>query len=475
MFAEITAAPQPHSMWPFVVLLVSLVFVIVSISYLRVHAFLALIAAAILAGVLAEHLPDDGNTVAQHCVRAVELTTSEFGRVAAAVGIAIALACVIAVCVMESGAADKVVRRFLAIFGERNAGVALLVSTYVLSIPIFFDTMFLLMLPLAMTLAMRTGKDYLLYVLAICCGGVITHSMTVPHPGPMAMVDNLKVDVGLSIFAGLAVGVVPAAGGWFVSKWLNRKLRYELRETPGFPWKDLQRTIEKPESELPGFFISILPVLLPIVLIGGASAAKVATAHNALSALSMMEFIGNKNVALLVGAAAAVIILARVKKLNLRQIAELLDPPLQTSGAAILITSAGGAFGLMLKDAGVGDVIQSLAKDHHVNLIVLSYAIALVIRIAQGSATIAMLTTTAIVYPLMADGSLPFHPIYIFLSTGFGAMGVSWMNDSGFWIVSKLTGFTERETLASWTVLLAAISLIGFVTTLALSIVLPLK
>jgi GntP family gluconate:H+ symporter len=473
MFAEIAAAPQPQSMWPLVILLVSLVFVVVAISYLRIHAFLALIAAAILAGVLAKHLPDEGNTVAQHCVRAVELTTSEFGRTAAAVGISIALACVIAVCVMESGAADKVVRRFLAIFGEHRAGIALLVSTYVLSIPIFFDTMFLLMLPLAMTLAMRTGKDYLLYVLAICCGGVITHSMTVPHPGPMAMVDNLKVDVGLSIFAGLAVGIVPAIGGWFVSKWLNRRLNFELRETPGFPWKDLQRTIEKPESELPGFFISIFPVLLPIVLIGGASLAKVVAGNN--PALNMMEFIGNKNVALLLGAVAAVIILARVKKFSLRQIAELLDPPLQTSGAAILITSAGGAFGLMLKNAGVGDVIQGLAKAHHVNLVVLSFAIALVIRIAQGSATIAMLTTTAIVYPLMADGSLPFHPIYIFLSTGFGAMGVSWMNDSGFWIVSKLTGFTERETLASWTVLLAAISLIGFITTLALSAVLPLK
>jgi GntP family gluconate:H+ symporter len=379
---------------------------------------------------------------------------------------------VIAVCLMESGAADKVVRRFLAVFGEKRASFALLISTYVLSIPIFFDTMFLLMVPLAMTLAIRTRKDYLLYVLSICAGGVVTHSMVVPHPGPMAMVDNLKVDVGLSVIAGIAVGIVPAVGGWLVALRLNRKLKFELRETSGFPFKDLHKSIARPESELPGFAASVLPVILPIVLIAGASLVKVVV-HDPTSPWTVMEFIGNKNIALLAGAIVAVIVLARSKKMNLRQIGDLMDAPLQTAGVVILITSAGGAFGLMLKNAGVGNAIQFMAKDHHMNLVVLSFAIALVLRIAQGSATVAMLATSSMIYPMMT--ALPYHPIYIFLSTGFGAMGISWMNDSGFWVVSKLTGFTERETLASWTVLLAAISLIGFVTTLVLSIVLPLK
>jgi GntP family gluconate:H+ symporter len=474
MLAEIVLTPMPNgSLWPFVVLMVSLVFVIGAISVLRVHAFLALIAAALLAGILAARLPDEtGNSKAQHCVRAIELTTSEFGKTAGAIGIAIGLACVIAVCLMESGAADKVVRRFLAVFGEKQASFALLISTYVLSIPIFFDTMFLLMVPLAMTLAIRTRKDYLLYVLSICAGGVVTHSMTVPHPGPMAMVDNLKIDVGLSVIAGIVVGIIPAVGGWFVARRLNRRLKLELRETSGFPFKDLHKSIERPESELPGFTASILPVLLPIALIAGASLVKVLV-HDPASRWTVMEFIGNKNIALLVGAVVAVIVLARVKKMNLRQIGDLMDAPLQTAGVVILITSAGGAFGLMLKNAGVGDAIQFMAKDHHVNLVVLSFAIALVLRIAQGSATVAMLATSSMVYPMMT--ALPYHPIYIFLSIGFGAMGVSWMNDSGFWVVSKLTGFTERETLASWTVLLAAISIIGFVTTLVLSLVIPLK
>jgi GntP family gluconate:H+ symporter len=475
MFSELAVTPlHDASLWPLVVLFVSLVFIITAISVLRIHAFLALIAAALLAGILSSRLPDEtGKSAVEHCVRAIELTTTEFGRTAGTIGVAIGLACVIAVCLMESGAADKVVRRFLAVFGEKQASLALLLSTYILSIPIFFDTMFLLMLPLAMTLALRTGKDYLLYVLAICAGGVVTHSLIVPHPGPMAMVDNLKIDVGFSVIAGMVVGIVPAFGGWLVARRLNKSLRLGLRETPGFPWKDLHKSIARPESELPGFAVSILPVILPILLIGGASLVK--TICPPTSPWQFMEFVGNKNIALMVGAVISVVVLARVKTMSLRQIGDLLDPTLQTAGAVILITSAGGAFGLMLKNAGVGDAIQFMTKDHHINLIILAYAIALILRIAQGSATVAMLATSSMIYPIMTSSSLPYHPIYLFLSIGFGAMGVSWMNDSGFWIVSKLTGFTERETLASWSVLLAAISLIGFMTTLVLSFLLPFK
>jgi gluconate:H+ symporter, GntP family len=259
---------------------------------------------------------------------------------------------------------------------------------------------------------------------------------------------------------------------WLVARRLNRSLKLDLRETTGFPLQDLHKSIGRPESDLPGFLASIAPVVMPIILITGASVTKVLVG-NTDSAWSMMEFFGNKNVALLIGAVIGAIVLVRARRLKLQQIGSLLEPSLQTAGVAILITSAGGAFGLMLKNAGVGEAIQFVAKDHHLNLVVLSFAIAAVLRIAQGSATVAMLATSSIIYPLMA--SLAYHPIYIFLSIGFGAMSVSWMNDSGFWIVSKLTGFTERETLASWTVLLVAISLIGFVTTLLLSVVLPLR
>jgi GntP family gluconate:H+ symporter len=518
MHTPILAAIGGSVLWPFVVLLVSIAFVVIAISYFRIHAFLALILAALLAGVLAQRLPGGyprgsteserallkaaadrkGEKLKSHWTRAIELTTEEFGRTAGNIAISIGLASIIGLCLLESGAADKVVRRFLAAFGEKKAGFALLTSTYLLSVPIFFDTMFMLMAPLAKALQLRTGKDYMLYVLCICAGGVVTHSMTVPHPGPLAMVDNLKVDVGLSIFAGFVVGIIPALGGYWVAKWINRRLQVPVRDTPGSSAAELNQIVQKPESQLPGFFMSLVPVVLPIVLISIASLTVVIQASAtegrqwASSIITLFggpvgfgqfsqiaEFIGNKNVALMVGAVAALILVARQKGYTLGQLEPLIGPPLETAGIIILITSAGGAFGLMLKNAGMADAIKTVASGFDLNLLVLSYAVALVIRIAQGSATVAMLTTSAMIYPMIdpaAGGTAPpYHPIYLFLVIGFAAMGVSWMNDSGFWVVSRLGGLTERETLRSWTVLLTAISFIGFCTTMILATLLPFR
>jgi len=172
--------------WPFVVLVVCVAFVIVAISKLRLHAFLALILAALLAGVMAASLPADPKAPGKgKLLRAVELCTEEFGTTAGKLSIVVGMATLIGMCMMQSGAADKVVRRFLAVTGEKRAGLALLTATYFLSIPIFFDTMFMLMVPIAMALALRTGGSFVLYVLAICGAGVTTHSMTVPHRGPL--------------------------------------------------------------------------------------------------------------------------------------------------------------------------------------------------------------------------------------------------------------------------------------------------
>lgn len=500
------------SYWPFVILVVSVGFVMLGISKLRLPAFVALIGAALIAGLMAEKLPDsrESSPLAEtfpdpgksapkfHLARAIEMTATEFGKTAGGIAISIVLAGIIGMCLMESGAADKVVRRFLGVFGEKNAGVALLLSTYVLSVPIFFDTMFMLMVPLAKALRIRTGKDYLLYVLVICAGGVTTHSMTVPHPGPMAMVENLKVDVGLSILAGFLVGLPAALGGWLFARWLNGRMEIPLRETPGSSLEDLRKAVDKPESQLPGFLWSISPVVVPILLISfasffvvaqGAAAEGRAWANGLVSAfgglpgffaaMKWAEFIGDKNIALFVGTALAVVLLMRQRKVRFGELEKLFGPPLETAGTIILITAAGGAFGLMLRNAGMADAIKAVALDYKINLLVLGYAVALVLRVAQGSATVAMLTTSAMLYPLTVDAAgattLACHPMYLFLVIGFGAFSCSWMNDSGFWVVSRLGGMTEKETLKTWTPLLTVVSLIGFVATLLLAAVLPFR
>jgi len=483
--------------WPFVVLAASIVFIIVAISWWRLHAFLALLLASLLAGMLAHRdswgvVGKDGKEVIySHWVGVVELIAKGLGDTARDIAISIALASVIGMCLMESGAADKVVRRFLKVFGEKRAGWALLWSTYILSIPIFFDTMFMLMVPLAKALRVRTGKDYLLYLLCICCGGMITHALTIPHPGPIAMVDTLQVDIGLSLVAGLLGGLLPAAICYGVCVLLNSRMVVPLRDS-----SFNEERSDKPESELPSFFWSILPVLLPIVLIGFSSLFRVISdgatgpigrqvdwcvalyqvfggSDGFVSVRGVVDFIGHKNIALLIGAAVAMWVLAKERGFGKEKLESLIGPPLETAGMIILITSAGGAFGGMLRAAKVGDAVKTAAEGQAINLILLSFAVSLVIRIAQGSATVAMLTTASMIAPMLGTIELEFNRLYIYLAIGFGASSCSWMNDSGFWVVSRLSGMTQRETLQSWTILSTAIAFTGLIVTLIASVLMP--
>jgi GntP family gluconate:H+ symporter len=492
-------AATSASYWPFVVLAISVAFIIIGISVLRMHAFVALILAALLAGVLANKsswdiVQKDGSVKAMSSmVGVVEMVSKGLGDTARDIAISIALAAIIGMCLMESGGADKVVRRFLAFFGEKHAGWALLWSTFILSAPIFFDTMFMLMVPLAMALRMRTGKDYTLYLMAICCGGTVTHSMTVPHPGPVAVVDDLHLNVGESIIGGMLIGAITCVFGFMFSQWLNRRTEVPLRATGGVSLDDLKGESMKPESELPSFFWSMTPVLLPIILISLTTVFELAHKGAATGAgwgvalvnlfggdqgftavRAWVDFIGHKNIALFIGAAISLWVLAKQRGLGLKKVEALVGPPLETAGMIILITSAGGAFGLALRSAGVGDAVKVLAQGYSLNLVLLGWIVAAVVRVAQGSATVAMLTTSSIMAPMLVGTQLGCHPVYLFTAIGFGAMFCSWMNDSGFWVVNRLSGMTEKETLRTWSLQLTADSIIGLLVTLVLSKLLPM-
>ena len=485
----VTGAASALSYWPLIVLGISMAFIIVGIAVLRIHPFLVLSLAAILVGLLADQLP--GVPPMNPLVQAVELSMSEFGKAAGSIAFVILLAAIIGMCMLESGAADKIVRRSIAVLGEKRAPIALLASGFFLSIPVFFDTVFFLLIPLARALALRTGRNYVLYVLAICTGGVLTHVLVAPTPGPLMVAEALRpigVDLGTSMVAGIIAGILPAIAMLFVARWLDVKVPVPLRETPGATLADLQGIVDKKESDLPPFWLSILPVLMPVVLI--ALASFLGLANTSLPGVVALfggtesfegfkyyaDFLGNKNVAMLIGTAIAVYILVRQKGLGLHKVSDAMGPPLETAGVIILITAAGGAFGAMIRHSGVGDVIKSLAEGYGINYVFLAWLVAAVIRVAQGSGTVAMITAVGLMAAILGDGSsLTVHPIYIFLAIGFGALFCSWMNDSGFWVVGKLSGFTERETLATWTVLTIFISVFGLIQVMIASTLLPMK
>jgi GntP family gluconate:H+ symporter len=470
--------PAAHAdLWPLAVLAISMALVIILITVLRVHAFLALIASGIVTGLLAHVGTLPGEPAVSHWVQAVELTVSEFGVVCGKIGIVIVLAALIGVCLLESGAADRIVRRFLALFGEAHAGLALLVSGYIVSIPIFYDSFILLLMPLARALSLHTGKNYLLYLMAICASGSVTHCVMIPHPGPLAMAATLHIQPGIAMFAAFTVGAFALAAAWAYVRWINRRMEVPVRDLRGVSRADLEALMHKPDSALPSFGAALSPILVPIAMIAAASFAELFGAKQAAPALwPWLEFLGNRHVAMLAGAGAGIWLLARREHFTMARFNELLGPVLETAGIIILITAAGGAFGLMLRNAGVGNTIQALAAGRQMNLLLLAWGIAAVIRIAQGSATVAMLTTAAMMQPLLlTSGALPCHPVYVYLAIGFGADTLSWMNDSGFWVINKLGGLTERETLKSWTVISTVISVSGLLVTLLAAWLLPCR
>ncbi len=445
--------------WPFAVLLLGIAMVVIMITRLHFHPFVSLMLSAIFVGLISPLLPA---VAGQHpLITVVELPMAEFGIVAGKIAWVIALAAVIGTAMMESGAAEQIVNWLLKTLGEKQAAMALVISGFVLSIPVFFDTVFFLLIPLGITLALKTGKNYLLYVLAICGGAVVAHTLVPPTPGPLIMADTLGIDLGAAILAGIAIGILPASTALFIGKRLNKKLNIPVRVAD-----EHVTTIKNP----PSLILSIQPVFLPIVMISLASIVEVSTG----SLPGWIAFLGNKNIAMSMGTLIALLLWAKTQKLGTKDLWKATAKPLEIASIIILITSAGGAFGAMIKHSGIGDAIAIATEDFEINYIILAWIIASVMKIAQGSGTVSMITSAAIMISLMGPSSdLPYHPIYIFFAIGFGSLFITWMNDSGFWVVARMSGFTEKETLQTWTFTLACMSLVGLVETLIISWIFP--
>ncbi|MBK8505191.1 MAG: GntP family permease [Saprospiraceae bacterium] len=451
--------------WPLFVLLIGIITVIVLIAVLKIHAFVSLMFAATLVGVLSSHLP---GSYTNKYVAAVELAMTEFGITAGKIAFVIALASILGVALTMSGAAEKIVIKFVDILGEKLAPIALLISGFVLSIPVFFDTVFFLLIPIGYSMGRRLKKNYVLFVMAISAGAAVTHHLVPPTPGPLIMAETLQINLGLVILMGLLAGLIPVTIAYLYSMRLAKKISID---PPSFAD---DQPIE--ESSLPSFFHSVLPIVVPLFLIIIASATEYFGSGSESSLTTFINFIGNKNVAMLIGTILALWLLAKQKKWGLTKVSGSMEKPLEIAGIIILITSAGGAFGGMIKHSGIGEWIKGFATGGiELNYILLGWVVAAVMKIAQGSGTVAMITAAGIMYSLIGTGAeLAYHPIYVLLAIGFGAMFITWMNDSGFWVICKLSGFTEKQTLQTWTVVLGLIGIVGLVETLILAKLFPL-
>jgi GntP family gluconate:H+ symporter len=448
---------------PIGILVVGVVLLIAMILVLRLNAFVALISSAIVVSLLSPgEFADKVTRVGQ-----------AFGSVTGSIGIVIAMAAIIGKCMMDSGAADRVVRTFLRLLGEKRAPTALMLSGFVLSIPVFFDTVFYLLVPLARSLWRRTKKNYMLYVTAIVAGAAITHTLIPPTPGPLFMANELKVDVGLMMMMGVLIGLPASLVGVLVCKIINR-----LMDIPMRPYAGQEESDPLDESQLPPFWISFAPIALPVILISSNTVTKALGIGKPLSQIAAV--LGNRDMALLLAAAVAMFVLVRYQKISLRELAKRAEIALMSGGIIILITAGGGAFGAMLREAGIKDWLQELigSEGQTVGFVMLltAFAVAVVMKFAQGSGTVSMITTVSIFAAMgVSPKILGCNSVYLAMTIGSGSLVGDWMNNSGFWIFSRMGGFTEVETLKSWTILTAALGLTGLGFTLLLAYVMPMN
>ncbi len=397
-----------------------------------------------------------------------------FGNTCASIGILIAMASIIGKCLLDSGAADRIVRSFVRICGERGAPVAFLGSGFLLAIPVFFDTVFYLMVPLAKAMRLRTGRSYLLYVMAIFTGGTMAHSLVPPTPGPLFVAEALHVELGLMILVGGVIGLFTSTAGYLAAIVINRNLEVPLRESPDFSLEELTRTLEQPDSTLPPLWLSLLPILLPVVLIGGQAVLPYFGERLPVQVHHFWNIFGDKNLALMIAAGIAIIMLVAQRRTTLSQLRPALQSALGSAGSIILITAAGGAFGTLLQETGVASLIRHLPTTSTPVVIILGFLVTAVIRTAQGSATVAMITSVGILGSFAASGELACHPVYLAIAIGCGSKPLSWMNDSGFWIISRLAGMTEAETLKTVTPLSGIMGFTGLIVTLIGATLFPL-
>jgi gluconate:H+ symporter, GntP family len=481
-----------NNMDPLWILLIGVIVIIGGIIGLKLHPFLALLLAAIIVGLLTpldfthQFFITKGMTDAEALKQAHkslgERIGTEFGNTCAKVGILIAMAAIIGKSMLDSGAAEKIIRSMLKVTGEKKAPVGFMLSSFFLTIPVFVDTVIFLMMPLAKAMGLRLGKNYLLLALAVIAGAVMANSYVPPSPGPLFLVGAMNVPIGLMMGCGILLGLCTITVGYFVAIYLNKKFNIPLRDAPDARLEDIAAIAKKEDKELPSLGWALLPALFPLVTICIRSAVEAFAkkgeplTHSLFfnKIMDVVLFFGDKNIAMLMGALFALWVLAKQKKEGNKNITPFVQNALMTGGGIILITAAGGAFGGMLQQSGISQRIAEMTKDFQMALIPLAFFITMVVRTAQGSATVALITASGILAGMAQNENLSFHPVYLCLAIGSGAKLIPWMNDAGFWIACKTTNLTETEALKTITPMQSIMGITGLLLTMLAAWLFPM-
>ncbi|WP_431779653.1 GntP family permease [Microbacterium aurantiacum] len=416
--------------------------ILVMIIVFKVHAFLTLIIVSLLTALVAG-VP----------IGAIATTlTGGFGATLGTVALLVALGAMLGRLIEHSGGAKALADKFVEVFGEKRAPFALGIASLILGFPMFFDAGLVMMLPIIFAIARRVSKNnVLLFGIPAAAAFSVMHVFLPPHPGPVTASELYGANLGIVLLIGLVIAFpVWYVSGYLWGKFVAARIPLPVPNIFGELDEDQPTNPPKPRTII---LLLLLPMFLIFLNTGLTTLASAGFVSIDSTWVQVLVLLGNSAVALLITVLVAILVLGRRRGENGTALEKIVDSALGPVASVILITGAGGMFGAVLRASGIGDALADSLADLGLPIILAAYIIAVVIRVAQGSATVALVTAAGLAAPAVIAGD--FNPVQvaaITLATAAGSVFAGHVNDSGFWLVGRLMGMDVKTTLKTWTV-----------------------
>ncbi|MFT8462294.1 gluconate:H+ symporter [Acetobacter persici] len=432
----------------------AIVAVIVLIAWVRLNPFIVLFVTSVVLALIAG-MPAD------HVVASFE---NGAGHVLGHVGTVIALGTMLGKMLAESGGADRIALTISNLAGRERVDWAMMVIGLLIGLPVFFEVGFVLLIPLVFVLANRANMPLLRVALPMGAALSVTHALIPPHPAALLAVGAYHANIGYTILLGIIIGtpIAVIAGPIFG--------RFAAIRVPLTEENPLARQFVRSEQPrtMPGFFLTVFTILAPVILmLLGSLADEVTTPHGQINVT--LHFLGNTDIALMLATLMSFYVLGVARGFSMETILRFTNECLAPTALIMLLIGAGGGFGRVLVDSGVSKAITDAALGVHMPLLVLAWVLAVIVRIACGSATVSMATASGIVAPILEHSS-GVSPELMVLVTGAGSVAFGPMNDAAFWQIKEYLGLTVPQTMKTWSVLETLIAIFGLIFCLIASI-----
>ncbi len=435
--------------------IIGVLLLLILILKFKVPAFISLLIASIAVGVISGMPP----------LQIINTMQQGMGNTLGFVAVVVGLGAMFGAILENSGGAEALANYMLKKFGEKNASWALMITGFFVAIPVFFDVAFIILIPLVYSLQRKTKKSLLLYGMPLLAGLAITHAFIPPTPGPVAVADILKANLGWVIVFGFLAGIPTAIiCGPLFSKFIAKRI---FVEAPTFSNKTATN------KEHPNVAIIFSIIGIPIVLIVCNTLLNSSLIPEGVIPKVFKEWlkmVGHPFSALIVANLIAWYVLGIKRKLSKTTLLSITTKSMGPAGIIILLTGAGGVFKQTLVNTGTGEMLANYFANEGMSVLLFAFLAAVIVRVLQGSATVAMITAAGITAPLLTGSFSEIDKALLVIAIASGASIMSHVNDSGFWLVSKYLHLNEKETFKSWTLMTTLLALTGFTTVVLLSL-----